>query len=131
MQIPIDDAEPGFWGHSVGHWEGDTLIVNTVGIKEEVRFRGAPHSPNMQIDERIRMLPKDIFEDQVTVTDPEYLTQPWKFTWKYVRKPGYKILEYVCEANREYQDPQTGGIRMRIGVPGAASSAPPPAPPKP
>ena len=123
-QIPIDDAEPGFWGHSVGHWQGDTLLVNTVGIKEEVRFRGVPHSPNMQIDERIRMLSKDIFEDQVTVTDPEYLTEPWKFTWKYLRKPGYKILEYVCEANREYQDPQTGGIRMRIGAPGAPSSAP-------
>jgi hypothetical protein len=123
-QLPIDDAEPGFWGHSVGHWQGDTLVVNTVGIKEEVRFRGAPHSPNMQIDERIRMLSPDVFEDQVTVTDPQYLTEPWKFTWKYRRKPGYKILEYVCEANREYQDPQTGGIRMRIGVPGAANSAP-------
>jgi hypothetical protein len=124
-QLPIEDAEPGFWGHSVGRWEGDTLVVNTVGIKEEVRFRGAPHSPNMQIDERIRMLGKDIFEDQVTVTDPEYLTEPWKFTWRYVRKPGYKILEYVCEANREYQDPQTGGIRMRIGPAAqAASSAP-------
>jgi len=130
-QLAVDDAEPGFWGHSVGRWEGDTLIVNTVGIKEEVHFRGAPHSPNMQIDERIRMLTKDIFEDQVTVTDPEYLTAPWKFTWKYVRKPGYKILEYVCEANREYQDPQTGGIRMRIGAPTGGSSAPPPATPKP
>src|ERR1700722_15006348 len=130
-QLPIDDAEPGFWGHSVGHWQGDTLVVNTVGIKEEVRFRGAPHSPNMQIDERIRMLSKDVFEDEGTVTDPEYLTEPWKFTWKYVRKPGYKILEYVCEANREYQDPQTGGIRMKIGSPGSGSSAPPAAAPKP
>ena len=127
-QVPIDDAEPGFWGHSVGHWEGDTLVVNTIGIKEEVRFRDTPHSPNMQIDERIRMLSKDIFEDQVTVTDPQYLTQPWKFTWKYVRKPGYKILEYVCESNREYQDPQTGGIRMRIGTPPASGSAPAAAP---
>jgi hypothetical protein len=130
-QLPIDDAEPGFWGHSVGHWDGDTLVVNTVGIKEEVRFRAVPHSANMQIDERMRMLSKDIFEDQVTVTDPEYLTEPWKFTWKYVRKPGYKILEYVCEANREYQDPQTGGIRMRIGTPGSRSSGPAPAAPKP
>jgi hypothetical protein len=122
-QLAIDDAEPGFWGHSVGHWEGNTLVVNTVGIKEEVRFRGAPHSPNMQIDERMRLLSKDIFEDQVTVTDPQYLTRPWSFTWKYVRKPGYKILEYVCEANREYQDPQTGGIRMRIGPPPAPAPA--------
>jgi hypothetical protein len=130
-QLPVDDAEPGFWGHSVGRWEGDTLVVNTVGIKEEVRFRDAPHSPNMQIDERMRMLSRNIFEDQVTVTDPQYLTQPWKFTWKYVRKPGYKILEYVCESNREYQDPQTGGIRMRIGTPGSSGPAPLPSTPKP
>jgi hypothetical protein len=130
-QVAVDDAEPGFWGHSVGHWDGDTLVVNTVGIKEEVRFRDTPHSPNMQIDERMRMLSKDIFEDQVTVTDPKYLTRPWKFTWKYVRKPGYKILEYVCESNREYQDPQTGGIRMRIGTPGSSGSAPAAAAPKP
>jgi hypothetical protein len=130
-QIPVDDAEPGFWGHSVGHWQGDTLVVNTVGIKEEVRFRGAPHSANMQIDERMRMLSKNIFEDQVIVTDPEYLTEPWKFTWKYVRKPGYKILEYVCESNREYEDPKTGGTRMRIGTPGATNSAPTPVAPKP
>ncbi len=114
-QLAIDDAEPGFWGHSVGHWEGDTLVVNTVGIKEEVRFRGAPHSAGMQIDERIHPLSGGMLEDDVTVTDPQYLTQPWKFSWQYVRKPGYKMLEYVCESNREYEDPKTGGVRMRIG----------------
>ncbi|MEJ0008452.1 MAG: hypothetical protein WDM77_19340 [Steroidobacteraceae bacterium] len=130
-QIPIDDAEPGFWGHSVGHWHGDILVVNTVGIKEEVKFRGAPHGPRMQIDERIRLLSKNLFEDHVTVTDPDYLTEPWKFTWKYTRKPGYKILEYVCEGNREYQDPKTGGIRMRMNAPGSGSSAPAAAPAKP
>lgn len=131
-QLPIDDAEPGFWGHSVGHWDGETLRVNTVGIKEEVRFRGTPHSANMQIDERIKLLTKDSFEDQVTVTDPQYLTEPWKFTWKYVRKPGYKILEYVCESNREYMDPQTGGTRMRLGNPTTpGSGAAPATPPKP
>ena len=44
-QVPVDDAEPGFWGHSVGHWDGDTLVVNPVGIKEEVRFRDTPRGP--------------------------------------------------------------------------------------
>ena len=113
-QIPIADAEPGFWGHSVGHWEGDTLVVNTVGIKDYVRFRDVPHSDQMQIDERIRLLSPDMFRDDITITDPVYLTEPWHFTWMYKRRPGYKMLEYVCESNREYQDPQTGGIRMRL-----------------
>jgi hypothetical protein len=116
-QIPIADAEPGFWGHSVGHWEGDTLIVNTVGIKDKVRFRDVPHSDQMQIGERIKLLDPNKFEDEITITDPAYLTQPWTFTWKYQRRPGYKMLEYVCESNREYEDPQTGGTRMRLGAP--------------
>lgn len=113
-QVPIEDAEPEFWGHSVGHWEGDTLLVNTVGIKPEVRFSDVPHSPEMQINERIRLLSKDRFEDQVTVVDPVYLTKPWTWTWQYQRYPGYKMLEYVCEDNREYRDPKTGSQRVEL-----------------
>lgn len=126
-QIPLEDAEPGYWGHSVGHWQGDTLLVDTVGIKEKVRFRGVPHSDQMRIHERIRLVTPDFFEDRITVEDPVYLTQPWSFAWAYKRLPHYKMLEYVCDSNREYKDPQTGGTRLRIGPhdPGAAQPAPP------
>ena len=113
-QIPIDDAEPGFWGHSVGKWAGDTLLVDTVGIKENVRFRDVPHSNQMRITERIKMLSNEFFEDRITVTDPVYLTAPWSWVWEYRRKPGYKIYEYVCEDNREYSDPDTGAQRLKI-----------------
>jgi hypothetical protein len=113
-QIPPEDAEPGYWGHSVGYWQGDTLFVDTVGIKENVRFRGVPHSDRMRIRERIQMLTPDFFEDHITVEDPVYLTQPWSFTWAYKRFPHYKMLEYVCDSNREYKDPQTGGTRLRL-----------------
>jgi hypothetical protein len=113
-QVPIADAEPGFWGHSVGRWQGDTLVVNTVGIKDEVRFHDVPHSDQMQINERIRLLTPDRFEDQITIVDAAYLTKPWTFTWEYQRRPGYKMLEYVCEDNREYRDPKTGGQRLQL-----------------
>src|SRR6476661_8890934 len=43
-QKTIDDVEPGFYGRSVGHWEGDTLVVDTVGVKESVRYQNLPHS---------------------------------------------------------------------------------------
>ncbi|HTX24546.1 MAG TPA: hypothetical protein VMD03_07815 [Steroidobacteraceae bacterium] len=114
QQVPIADAEPGFWGHSVGRWDGDTLLVNTVGIKDYVRFHDVPHSDRMQINERIRLVTPDRFEDRITVIDPVYLTKPWTFTWEYQRRPGYKMLEYVCEANREYQDPKTGAQRLQL-----------------
>lgn len=113
-QVPIEDAEPEFWGHSVGHWVGDTLVVNTVGIRPEVRFRGAPHSASMQIDERIRLLAPNELEDRITIVDPAYLTGPWTFTWKYRRDPGYKMLEYVCESNHVYEDAKTGAQRIRL-----------------
>lgn len=112
-QIAIEDAEPRFWGHSVGRWEGDTLVIDTVGIKEYVRFRNVPHSNQMRITERIRRTSAEFMEDQVTVTDPVYLTGPWTWTWKYRAAPGYKLYEYVCEDNREYQD-ETGAARLRI-----------------
>lgn len=114
-QIAVEDAEPVFFGHSVGHWEGKTLVVNTIGMKETVRMRGAPHSVNERVDERIYATSPNTFEDHVTITDPEYLTGPWTWTWHYKRKPGYKMNEFVCENNREFADPKTGGQRLKLG----------------
>jgi hypothetical protein len=111
---PFEDAEPLFWGHSSGRWEGDTLVVTTIGIKDSVRFRDVPHSNQMRIVERIRMLSPDMMEDEVTVTDPVYFDGAWKWKWMYRRLPGYRMLEYVCEANREYQD-ESGAARLKIG----------------
>lgn len=111
----IEDAEPLFWGHSSGKWEGDTLVVETVGIKEDVRFRDAPHSAQMRIHERIKMLSPDMMQDEITITDPVTLTGPWTFKYMYKRAFGYKMNEYVCEANREYADPNNGGTRLHIG----------------
>ena len=111
---PIEDAEPLYWGHSTGKWEGNTLVVETIGIKEDVRFRDTPHSNQMRISERLRLLSADMMEDEVTVTDPVYFEAPWKWRWVYKRMPGYRMLEYVCESNREYRD-ESGAARMRIG----------------
>ena len=57
----VEDAEPGFWGHSVGRWEGNDFVVETIGIKDYVRFRGAPHSaehahPRAHAQDRCRSL---------------------------------------------------------------------------
>jgi hypothetical protein len=110
----VEDAEPGFWGHSTGKWEGNDFVVETIGIKEQVRFRNAPHSSAMRIHERMRVIDANHFENDVTVEDPEYLTGAWTWTWKYQRRPNYKMYEYVCEDNREFADPVTGKQRMRM-----------------
>ncbi len=114
-QIAVEDAEPLFWGHSVGRWEGNTLVVNTIGLKEGVRMGGVPHSPNMRIDERITVTSPQNWEDQITITDPEFLTKPWTFTYKYNRMKNYRINEFVCEDNRIYEDAATGKAKLRLG----------------
>jgi len=111
----VEDAEPGFYGHTGAKWDGDTLVAETVGLKTNVLYRNVPHSENLRIHERLRMLDADHFEDEITYVDPQYLTGPWTWKWAYQRrKDGYKMLEYVCEDNREFADPVTGQQRMRF-----------------
>jgi hypothetical protein len=113
-QLKIDEVPPGFYGHSVGKWEGDTLVVDTVGVKETVLGnRDMPHSDQMRIHERLRLVAPDILHDQITVEDPVVLEKPYTFTNAYRRMPGYEMLEYVCENNRDYID-ENGVTRMRL-----------------
>jgi hypothetical protein len=114
-QLPIDEVPPGYYGHSVGRWDKDTLVVDTVGIKETVSgYQNMPHSDRMRITERIRMVRPDVLHDQVTIDDPVVLEKPVTFTYAYRKMPGYKMVEFVCENNREYVDAQ-GKVRMRLG----------------
>lgn len=112
--IKPEDAEPRFSGHSTGRWDRNTLVVETVGVKESVRFRNVPHSMKMRITERLRLVNDEILENQVTIDDPDYLTKPWTWTWMYKRWPGYKIEEYVCEDNRYFDDPELRYQRLRV-----------------
>jgi len=104
-QDKIGDFPPGYYGHSVGHWEGKTLVVDTIGIKPSVLgHEQMPHSAQMRISERLRLVSPDILHDRITVTDPVTLERPWTFTFAYKRYPHYQMQEYVCESNHEYID---------------------------
>jgi hypothetical protein len=115
-QASLDDIEPGFYGRSVAQWQGTTLVVDTIGIKEYVRFRDVPHTRDMRVTERLHLVAPDILWDEITVADPAMLTKPWTVTFAYKRMPNYEIIEYVCEDNREYADEQ-GVTRLRVGEP--------------
>ncbi len=113
-QQPIDEVPPGYYGHSVGKWEGETLVVDTVGIKESVPgYQMLPHSSQMRITERIRLLTPDMLHDQITVEDPTVLEKPFTYTLAYRRMPNYKMVEFVCENNREYLD-EKGAVKMKL-----------------
>jgi hypothetical protein len=112
-QKALDDIEPGFYGHSVGRWEGDTLIVDTIGVKESVRYQNVPHSKEMRIRERMRLMAPDTLWNEITIEDPTVLEKPWTFTFAYQRMKDYTLLEYICEDNREYADDQ-GFQKIRV-----------------
>jgi hypothetical protein len=112
-QKPIDDVEPGFYGRSVGHWEGGTLVVDTVGVKEDVIYQNVPHSKDMRIKEKISLGANDILRDEITIEDPVYLEKPWTYTIGFRRMKDYQLLEYVCEDNREYAD-EKGVQKIRL-----------------
>jgi hypothetical protein len=103
-QKSFDDVEPGFYGYSVGKWEGDTLVVDTIGIKENIRYQNTPHSAQMRIRERMHLVAPNILWNEITIEDPVTLEKPWTFTNAYRKMPDYTLLEYVCEDNREYVD---------------------------
>ena len=113
-QEKIEDVAPGYYGRSVGHWEGDTLVADTVGIKPTVSgYRGMPHSEQMRITERIHLVADGILHDQITIDDPVVLEKPVTYTVAYKKMPNYEMVEFVCDNNREYVDPN-GVVRLKL-----------------
>lgn len=98
---PAAAYPPSVMGHSVGHWEGDTLVVDTIHMQNGIYDRsGAPHSSQVHLLERIRRIPGDQIEFDITLEDPVMFTQPWKLKRLY-RYSGNRTMEGAyCENNR-------------------------------
>lgn len=103
-----EDLDPTFNGDSIGRWEGDTLVVETTGLREDTKLQstGIPHSAELKVLERIRMTSPDKIEDEITMIDPLAFTRPYVSTRTYTRLKGEEIQEYVCaDNNRSAVDP--------------------------
>lgn len=97
-----EDLEPGIFGHSIGHWEGDTLVVETVGIKTITDMgQGMKHSDKLKITERIALDPAnpDRLVLQMRLEDPEALEAPFNRTLSYVRQRDWSLMEFICAEN--------------------------------
>ena len=98
-----EDPDPTFHGHSIGKWEGDTLVIDTVGILPQSLIAiseaaGVPNNGDMRVIERIRLVGKDELHDEIEVIAPKVLTKPWKTTRIFFRQRAKKfdIVEGVC-----------------------------------
>jgi hypothetical protein len=97
-----EDPEPSFQGNSVGHWDGDTLVVDTTAIKEDVALQlGMRHSDKLHIIERLHLSPtdKDSLIDEITLDDPEALEAPFHLTQTYHRTRDGDLIEFICAEN--------------------------------
>lgn len=110
---PADKIKPSYNGYAVGHWEGDTLVIKTRGVREDTTFFDFPHSRNMVITERLRLTGPDRLEDRVRIDDPTVLLRPYEFTYGYKRDAKYKIQEYICDGNR-YSRGSNGTINLDV-----------------
>jgi len=96
------ELEPTWFGDSVGKWDGDTLVIDTIGFNGRTRLDtiGHPHSDQMHVVERYQYTDPDHLAYEVTVDDPKTYTRPWKNSRTFTRmKPGQELIEYSCEEN--------------------------------
>jgi len=108
-----DDLEPSYFGFSSAHWEGDTLIVKTRGVRKEVRFFEIPHGDAMTVTERYRLTAPNMLKLDISIEDPEYLNTPYRFTWEYKRNDTYRVSEYVCDHRLDIVNPD-GTVSLRV-----------------
>ena len=102
-KLPDDPPEPRWMGWNVGHWEGDTFVIESNGYDERSWIStsnpdgGWTHSDQMKVTERWRRLNYATIEAQITVTDPKTFTQPWVIgPTKIPLVPGTELGEYFC-----------------------------------
>ena len=105
---PADEIVPSYFGDSIGWWDGDTLVVDTVGFNERFWMirGGLPHTRNLHLIERFTRADYNTLRYEFTIDDPGAYTEPWSGGWEipwqtvnYDQSPGGEIHEYFCADN--------------------------------
>jgi hypothetical protein len=99
------DLKPSYNGHSIGHWEGDTLVVDTIGLngKNWLDRVGHPESTQMHIVEQIHRVDDQTLQVDFNFDDPQSYTKPWTAQIRFRLHPDWDILEHVCEDNLAFE----------------------------
>ena len=128
-----DDLIPSYNGHSIAHWEGKTLVVDTVGLRDDTYIEvGMAHSGKLHVIERWTQVGPDELRNTVTLIDPVAFTKPWGATWYWKRHADWTLNEVFCTASREVK---INGATTMMGPdgkpllgPAQKTADPPPAP---
>ncbi len=100
------DPNPSWFGYSVGKWEGDTLVVNSIGFNGKVWLDqvGHPSTDALHVIERFRRVNFGQLEIQVTIDDPKAYTKPWTATENVQLRPNTELIEFICNENSKDRD---------------------------
>jgi hypothetical protein len=96
-----EDPDPLWWGHSIGKWEGNTLVIDTVGYNDKfwLDYLGHPHTEKMHTIERYTRTDMNTLAIEVTIDDPGAYTKPFTTQGRARLMPGEDLMEYVCQEN--------------------------------
>jgi hypothetical protein len=94
------DPDPSWVGHSIGKWDGDTLVVDTIGYNDKSWIGIFPHTEMLHVTERIRRPDFGHLEIRVTFEDPGTFTTPWHQNLNWELTPAEEVVAYVCENNK-------------------------------
>lgn len=97
------DPDPSWYGHSVGHWEGDTLVVDSVGFNDKFwfDFAGHPHTERLHVIERFQRPDLGTLKYDVTIDDPGAYTKPFVMHGESALETGTELMEYICNENNQ------------------------------
>lgn len=107
------DLAPSYYGHSIGKFEGDTLVVDTVGYNERMwvsNLEGMPHSEKLHTIERFTRTDFNTIKYEMTIDDPGAYTATWKTNWDIRFTPGSESFEFVCQDGNQAFDLMVGSL---------------------
>jgi hypothetical protein len=101
----VEDPQPRFMGYSSGKWEGETLVVNTVGLTDKTWLDalGHPHSEALRLTEKFRRVNVGSLEIEVTIDDPKAYTKPWTVNLGLNYLPDEELIESICDNEKDAQ----------------------------
>jgi hypothetical protein len=111
--LPSNDAQPFWYGYSIGKWEGDTLVVQSSGYRDDgwLDVNGSPYTDAMKLTERFRRVNYGTLEIEITVDDPKAYTKPW--TVKIIQRllPDQELIEFICGENQKFDQFLRGDLK--------------------
>jgi hypothetical protein len=105
------DPDLTYGGYSIGHWDHETLVIETIGLLPEVQIApGVAANDGTRITERMQLTSPDTLRIETTVTSPNSLKKPWSYNRLYQRHRDWEVQEYFCQQNPRTTTDSNGKI---------------------